>query len=609
MNNTIKRSLITTLFLSTTLIAEEKLEDITVSTATKTSQSINDVTSNINVITAQEIEERHYTTVTEALNSLPGVSFTSAGGLGQATLVKLRGMKSSRLLVLIDGIRYNDITSLNGAAFDHILVNDIERIEVVKGAQSGIWGTDASAGVINIITKEAKNGLHFGVSQEFGSFTSTKSSANISYKDDAFYLKASHTNLDTKGFSAVAPITSDLDTLEDDGYSSQSTNLQAGFQINATNKIDFTHIINDSSTQADAFDNTTFNFNPNSQYDSTSKTKLSSVNFNHVDSFNEVNVFAKKTTSSRYYPQDTFTKNFDGETKEYGLSSTIPYLSNSFLLVGADYKKFEHKNSINNSYSNKAFFLTNNNTFQTSMGKTIVTQSLRQDNYNTFDDKTTGKIGLKHNFNIEGLSASTNYGTAYNVPTLYNLYTPFIGNDNLNPESTKAFDISVAYKDFQATYFNTKIDNFIDYDTTISKYGNLSGTSKIKGYELAYNTTLGSDIASNISYTKLKTQNSQGQDLGRQADQTIKVGLDYYGVEDLHLGLNGEYVGERYDQTNKQGQQTGKYVVANFTANYEVDKYMSVYAKVDNITDKEYQTVYGYASSPRAVYVGMKLTY
>ncbi len=619
MNNTIKLSLIATLFLSTNLIAEEKLEDITVTSATKTNQKLQEVTSNTNVITAQEIEERHYTTVTEALNSLPGIDFNSNGGLGHTTNVYVRGFDSKRVLVLIDGIRYNDVSSLSGAPFEHIMISDIEQIEVIKGAQSGIWGADASAGVINIITKKAQKGLHFGASQEFGSFTTSQSQANISYKNDTFYAKATYSDLNTKGFSAVAPRGSDLNSFEDDGYRNKSTNLQAGFQINATNKIDFTHIINDARTQADAYDMATFSFNPNSQYDVESKTKLSSVNFNHIDSFNEVDIFAKKSTFSRYYPQDAFSANFDGETKEYGLTSKVPYGKDHFLVWGGEYKSFEHKNAIDKIYTNKALFVTNSNKFEGFMGgTTLLTQSLRQDNYDKFDNKTTGKIGFKHiNSNIEGLTASANYGTAYNVPTHYNLFDPYSGNENLTPEDTKGYDLTLGYKDFKVTYFNNTIKDMIDFQAKFDadgkfiggNYQNIAGDSTLKGVEVAYETTLFDDILLSLSYTNTDAKDTKGKTLARRAKENAKFALDYYGIDKLHLGVNGQYIGERFDRADKQGQQTGKYTVANFVTNYEIDKQLSLYGKVNNITDKYYQTIDGYASSPRAFYAGMKLTY
>ena len=607
MNKTIKLSLLTMLLLNTNLIAEEKLEDITVVSATKTSQKLSDVTSNVNVITAQEIEERHYTTVTEALNSIPGITFRSNGGLGTTTSVNVRGMKSNRVLVLIDGIRQNDITGLNGAPFAHLMTTDIERIEVIKGAQSGIWGADATAGVINIITKSAKKGLNFSVAQEFGSFGTSQINADFAYKTDKFYFKINHNNLDSKGFTAYAPRGTDINQYEDDAYANKTTNIKAGFTITPTNKIDISHTtIDGQGNYDDAFNN-----NPNSTITTNStKDSFSSINFNHIDSFNEVNLYAKKSTFDRTSTSSFGTSPFKGEVKEYGLNSKISYLSNSFLLVGGDYKKFEHKSGLDRNYNNKALFLTNNNKIGTSLGNTIITESIRRDNYSDFNDKTTGKIGVKQSFSaVDGLNLSSNYGTAYNIPTLYNLYGSFVGNANLTPESTKSYDVTVAYKDFSATYFNSKIDNFIDYDFTSFNYQNLAGTSNIKGYELAYNSTLTDDIALNLGYTNLTTEDSSGQALARQPKENIKFGLDYYGIDKLHLGAYGEYVGERYDKANKQGEQTGRYTIANFVANYDWDKHLSFYGKVDNITDKYYQTVDGYATSPRAVYAGMKLTY
>jgi len=607
MSTTIKLSLIATLSLSTTLYADENLEDILVSSATKTSQYLKDVTSNIHVITAGEIEERHYRTVTEAINSLPGINFRANGGLGSATSLNVRGMQSNKVLVLIDGIRQNDNTGLNGAPFEHLMATDIERIEVIKGAQSGIWGADASAGVINIITKSAKDGLSFNLSQEFGSFNTSKTTGTASYKTSDFYVKVNHQDLNSQGFTAYAPRGTDIDEYEKDAYRNKTTNLKAGVMITPTNKIDITHTIIDANGNYDD----AFNQNPNSTITTNeTKDKFSSITFNHVDSFNEFNLYAKKSTFNRASTSSFGTTRFQGGVKEYGLSSNIPYLSDSFLLVGGDYKQFEHLSGLNKNYNNQAIFITNHNKVQTSLGKTIITESLRYDKYNDFNNKTTGKIGIKQEFNaLSGLDLSANYGTAYNIPTLYNLYGDFVGNAKLTPESTKSYDVSLGYKDVSATYFNSTIDDYIDYDFTTFNFQNLVGTSKVKGYELAYNTTLFDVLALNLGYTNLETKNNQGQALARQPKESVKFGLDYYGIDKVHLGLNGEYIGERFDQVNQVGAQTGKYTVANFVANYNYDKQMSFYAKIENLTDKYYQTVEGYATSPRAFYTGMKLSY
>ena len=174
MSKNIPLSLLLVALLSSANASQSvELDTITVTSATKAKQSIKDVTSNVNVITSEEIEERHYTTVSEALSTVSGINFTSNGGLGQATSVFVRGFDSKRVLVLIDGVRYNDVTGF-GAPFADLMIQDIQQIEVVKGAQSGVWGADATAGVINIITKSAKQGLHGFFNTEYGSYDTMK---------------------------------------------------------------------------------------------------------------------------------------------------------------------------------------------------------------------------------------------------------------------------------------------------------------------------------------------------------------------------------------------------------------------------------------------------
>ena len=298
-------------------------------------------------------------------------------------------------------------------------------------------------------------------------------------------------------------------------------------------------------------------------------------------------MYAKRSVFSRFYPEDS-----------------------DFLIVGGDYKSYEHKNDMNKKYNNKAFYITNNNTFDgMTGGKTILTESVRSDVYNKFDNKMTGKLGLKHFHDaIDGLTTSANVGTAYNVPTLYNLYSAY-GNTDLKAENTKSYDVTIGYYDVKITYFSSVITDMIDYDFTTSSYNNLSGESKLRGYEVEYDTQLSSELLVNANYTKLDPKNSDGEVLKRRVSDTFKLSLDYYASDDLHLGVNGEYIGARYSSDDKEGQQTGKYTVANFVANYEISRELKTYFKVDNITNKYYQVVDGYASSPRSAYVGFKANF
>jgi len=606
-------SLITaTLLLTTHTFAEVRLQDITVVSATKTTQNLKGVTSNIDVITSQNIEERGFTTVTEALDSLAGISFTQNGGLGQSTSVYVRGMDSKRTLVLIDGIRYNDVTSLNGAPFENLMIDNISQIEVIKGAQSGIWGADASAAVINIITKEANIGTHGSVHAEKGSFNTNKYGVTISKKMEDFYVKMAHNIVKTDGFSALKPADKTLDTFEDDGYKNTTTVFNVGYAINEMNKIDISHTIIDATGDYDTFGN------PNGIATHTTNDTFSSLNFNHIDSFNELNVYAKRSTFDRTYTAPDFTGTvkttpYKGKVEEFGLNSKIPYANTDFLVVGAEYKKFKQADSIQKDFENKGFFITNSNTFKGFLGgETIISESVRHDTYSTFENKTTFKIGLKHTHDaIEGFSTSLNYGTAYNVPSLYQLYSPY-GLDTLNPETTTSFDVTLAYKDLKISYFDTKIEDIIDFDSATFKYANITGTSKISGLEASYTQEIFADFLLSVNYTRLlKAQDQKGNDLKRRVADHVKLSIDYYGIKDLHLGVNAQYVGSRTDikfnpDFSTSDVETGKYTVLNFTASYTVNEEIEVYGKIENLTDEEYQNVYGYATSPRAFYAGIR---
>ncbi len=602
MSKKIQLSLLSVALLSQ-LHAEQTvtLDTITVSSATKTEQSLQDVTSNIDVITAQEIEEKHYTTVTEAINSVAGINFTSNGGLGTSTSVFVRGFDSKRVLVLIDGVRYNDVTGLSGAPFEHLMIGDVQQIEIIKGAQSGVWGADATAGVINIITKTAKKGLHASANLEYGSFATKKYGASVSYKTDKYYMQVSSKKVDTNGFTAQLPLGDTINQHESDGYRNTTTNVKLGVKLNDTNKIDISHTIVNAYNEYDGF------AAPDSYRISRTNDTFSKINFHHVDSFNKLNLYAQVSKFDREYPQE-FTKQYIGEVREYGINSKIDYASKDFILVGGDYKSFEHTSDLNKQYNNKALFVTNSNDLSCPLGGSmILTESLRTDRYDKFDNKTTGKVGLKRVINKD-LSLSANYGTAYNVPTLYNLYSAF-GNPNITPESTKSFDISMAYKQLKVTYFTASTKDLIDFDLVTFKYNNLIGTTKFKGLEAEYTLDITDDLIASVNYTRLNAKNNKGEVLKRRPRDTVKLSVDYYVTDDLHFGLNGEYIGERYDKDNKQGAQTGRYTLVNLVSNYDVNKNLSIYAKIDNLFDKYYQVVDGYATAPLSMYAGMNLKF
>jgi len=596
MKKTIKLSIATTLLLATCSYAQTNdLGTLTVSSATKSTQSIQDVTADLDVITSQELEEKHITTITEALNLVSGISFTSNGGLGKSSSVRVRGFDSNRVLVLVDGVRYNDITSTGGASFENIMIENVQQIEVIKGAQSGIWGADASAGVINIITKTPKEGLNGSIQTEIGSFNTKKLFLNGAYKSDKIYVGVSHSRIETDGFTAYAANGDDIDNYEDDGYENDTSKIKFGYSFDDNNKIDASYQVVDSENEYDSY-------NSDTDYESTSNTKTASVQYENITNDITTNIHINRSDFLREYPDSS--SRYEGMVDEVGIKSNINYLDDSsFVIVGADYKKFDQEDIVNKDYTNKALFITNSNTFN---DDTIVTQSLRMDQYSSFDNKLTGKVGVRHNY-TQDTYVLANAGTAYNVPTLGQMYGAFGPNPDLNSETTTSYDIGFGYKDLKMTYFYNTIEDMISWSG--SGYENIEGKSKINGIELSYKKDITEDILFNVAYTRLlQAEDTDGEDLKRRAEQTVKFGMDYYGIDKLHIGLNGEYVGERFNNTSKT-QQTGKYTVINLVTNYDISSSVKIYAKIDNVTDKYYQTVTNYATSPRAYYAGLKYSF
>ena len=612
-----KLSLLLTLALSTSAFATDaQLQDIIVTTPTKSPTSLQFVTDNVDVITADEIEEKGFEVLSDVLRTRPGIQVNRNGGLGKSTSVYLRGMAPERTLVLVDGIRYNDPTSTSGAQFQNLLLDNVERIEIVKGPQSGVWGADASAGVINIITKKAqKEGLSATFGVEYGSYNTQKFFLNSGYKQKNFDMSFNVDALTTDGFSAKVPEGADVDDFEDDGYSNNTYDLRAGYNITSSDRVEAFFSYIDADNDYDGYISDPVAAANDSITANSSEEKFYGVSYRHTIDKDSFKLYANRSDFSRVYKSipdqfdPTGISHFDGSVDEAGFVADVNYDTYAgALTAGLDYKKFTHENDIDKDFANQGIFLSNSNTFDAlSSGKTIFSQSVRYDKYDAFDNRFTYKLGLKHiHENIKGLWTAVNYATGYNVPTLYHLYSSY-GNKDLKPEKTKGFDITANYKGFGVTYFQNTVDDMIDWGGR--NYQNISGESTFKGVEVAYDGMIeGIDLAYGLNYTYLKTEDKDGKELPRRAKDTANLSLDYYGIANTHLGALVEYVGTRkkgaYD--SNPDKDYSSYTLVNLNADYQLNNNLKLYARVDNALDKEYQEITGYATAQRSFYAGFR---
>jgi len=612
-------SLITaTLMITTNAQANTKLEDITITTTNKLPTSIEKTTANITVITSSDIKEKGYRTVAQAISSVAGISVSHAGGLGQPTSFFVRGADSGKVLVLLDGMRLNDPSTTDGRALlDALTTSNIEQIEIVKGGSSSTWGSNASAGVINIITKEAKNGVHGSLGLSYGSYNTKGAETALSYKDEKLTAQVLASYLDTDGFSSLAPRDA-----EEDGYSNKNLNLKLGYAFNENNKLHLSYNSIDTKTEFDD----TFSLTQADDNYSHATSDQSNIALDYL--FTLENYSASFHASKGEYDRDYYTTGFFGDghnvykatLKEYALINGYDY-TNGKAVVGLEYKDIDGFNQYNafpesqSDYTNKAVYLSN---IYDINENTLIETNLRYDEYDAFDNKTTYKIGVKHQHQfLQGFNSSANYYTSYDAPSSYQLANTSFGS-LLKPSYTEGFDISAGYKKLlQVTYFNNKVEDSIDYIsdpvTYIGGYTNIDGTSKFSGLEVEGEYILTSyNLILSANYTHLLDfEKEDGSDLPRRAKDTINATLSYYTASDMHFGIDAQYIGDRLDTDGgfpvASDVPTGNYTLwnLNFSTKIINDIDLSIHAK--NIFDKDYQSVFNYATAGRSAYA--KVTY
>ena len=578
-----------------------KAQKAEVYSASKSPVRTANVTDNVSIITSEELSQKGISTVIEALNTISGISTTSQGGKGTLSSVFVQGMANKYTLLLVDGIRYNDPSNSSGADFSNLLVGDIERIEVIKGAQSGVWGADAAAGVINIITKSASKGTHGSVGVEVGSYGHKSLNTSLSHKTDTFDAILSVQRVVEDGFSAQAPWGKDIDNYEDDSYQNTTINLKTGYWINNSNRIEAGyHDINVLSNY-DGF------LAPNSTQRSDIKQRSGYLTYKHFIANHTIETTLSKSTfqrkeldASSFYE----VENYEAEVPSVEMKDTWKYYDNATLVFGGVYEKrdldieyvAQPKEELNEN--SKALYMNNTNKF----GNVILTEAFRYDAYSDFDNKMTGKVGAKYLFN-NSFNIYTNYGTAYKIPNIWEL---MYSNGDLKPENIQSFNVGLQYAGLTINLFKNKIEDMIGWDSTTWSNKNIDGTSVLKGIEISYEQQLFQTLLAGANHTYVNAKAEDGDRLANRPRYQTTIYATYMPTKQVTWSINGTHVGSRKDFSSNE---TGNYFVANTKLTYYISKDVDAYVKVNNLFNRYYQTVYGYASPERSYYAGVQVKF
>ncbi len=606
--------------------------DEVVVTANKTEQKQSTTGKVITVITKAQIEKSTGKTVAQLLNEQAGITINGAlSNAGSVQTVFMRGGGSGRTLILMDGIPVNDPSQINND-FDlnFFSINDVERIEICKGAQSTLYGSDAIAGVINIITTKENitKPANIKATVTAGSFGTLKTNLQFYGKTDKFTYTARYARLQSNGFSAAYDSTGSKN-YDRDAYLGNV--LNAALQYHANKKLVLKAFSQYSEYKAGidagAFTDKAF-------YDINNKNHTSGAGFVFKNQSLSFTGNYQYTKQHRSYDDNAsigapiFSMNDYDAVSQFAELYTSVKLGNGFtLLSGVDYRY----GSMNNQYSSVSSFGPYNSKFNdTSMNQQSVYTSLhfnntkfsveaggRLTNHSRYGTHYTYTFNPSYTFN-EHYRIFGSIATGFKAPSLYQLYSSS-GNIDLKAEVSTNYEAGLqhTYKKFsdRIVFFYRQTDNGIDYNSNTFKYFNYVNQTT-RGIEYEVNFQPAEHLTLNANYTFITAQETTQSRINfkdttynyslRRPTHSINISTGYQFTKGLYASISGKYVSNRYDvgAYKKADILLDSYFLLGAYAEYKFRNCLKVFADIQNITNKKFFEVRGYNAIPSMFNIG-----
>ncbi len=588
----------------------------------------------LTVITAAEIAAAQATYLSDVLRKVPGFAVNQSGGPGTQTQVRVRGSEANHVLVLIDGVRVNDPSAGDEFLFNYALLDDVERIEVIRGPQSAIWGTDAVGAVINIITKTSNNN-NFNFDSELGSFNTKRLAVNGGVNQGQWRLDAGVNYLDSSGsnISRQGP--------EEDGFENLVGHVKVGVDVteavglglslrhsDALNEFDGTDfVVTGLPTDADLWTERTQNsgqlqadFNHNEQWQSSL-----SYQWTDVDADNFTHGLGVTSSTAAETDEYKFNSTFWlGERNQHRVSFVADHRAVDFVQRGQaspfgdpNQQQSYHSTGLAGEYQQQV-----NDRFNWSL-------SARNDTFNKFEDVSNYKLAASYQFDHD-LRLRGSFGTGSKAPSFIERFgffpANFMGNPELEPEESDAFEIGLIksweQNTLEVVYFSQDLTNEINgfvFDAASGLFtaANQAGDSERQGLELNYSGQIRPDLGFNFNYTYTDAT-EPGSD-GRDAEEVRRP-------ENMaHLSVDYRFAGDRaqlYAQVNYQSDQLDvffdpvtfvssnvkldAYTTFDLTFNWQLSEDYQVYLKGQNLFDEDYEEVLGYARPGASYSIGLR---
>ena len=592
--------------------AAETENETVVVTATRQAQRTSELLADVSVISSEEIEAAGQTSLPQLLAQQPGIEYSASGGPGSSMGLFIRGTNSEHTLVLIDGIRVNSAT-LGTTSLSRIPLSQIERIEILRGPASALYGSEAIGGVVQIFTKQGSGPSGVNLEAAYGTNNTTKLSAGFGGVHDGLRYSLQASFDDTHGFSNVKNTASSAYNSDKDGFRNSSVSGNIAYRFNIDHEIGLNTFVSDGRNQYDG------GYNPAS----------AAKNYRNDITVSSYSVYSRNRILPAWQSTLRAGRGIDDAS----------YLSNGiqFSSVRTDQDQFSWQNDIDlplgkallaaewlgqKLVASQSYDKTERTIKSLLAGWSASAQShrwqvnLRHDDISQTGAKNTGSLGYGYQIN-DVLRANASYGTAYKAPSMNDLYypnTPFVGrgNPDLKPEFARNREVSLHYEtarhNASLTYFDNRIEDLIQWsETPAGSYFYVPenvASARITGWTLAYTGHFGP--LSLRAGLDLQNPRDTATDnlLARRARKHARLAADYT-VGSWVLGSELVSSGERYSDAENT-QRMGGYTLANLSASYRIDRDLSLFGRINNLFDKKYELVNDYGVPGFNVLAGIR---
>ena len=594
--------------------ATDTLDEIVV-TATRTAQPLKQSLSSATVITRQDIQASQAADVTTILRNVAGVEVDQGGGMGKTASLFIRGANAAHTLILLDGVRISSATS-GATSIQDLMLDQIERIEIVRGNVSSLYGSEAIGGVIQIFTKRGHDAPAFNVSGGLGNQGTQRISAGFGGAVESMDFNIQLSRFKTDGVSAINHPDANPDK---DGYNNTSLSANMRYMFNGGNSLSATTFNSRGDNQYDNI----FNLNKsdiNTNKDSVSKFSLASDNrlgefwqsrLQLAQGVDDTQTFlngqldlaggaAFKTTNQQITWQNTLQLdthdvfNLGAENLTQQVASDVAFLTK--------------KRKVNSLFAGYTGYY----------GPHQAQANLRQDRYSDFGQSNTGLLGYGYAIN-DAWRATANVSTAFKAPTLNDLFYPFTdfgwgftyaGNPSLQPEHSRNRELGLHYTDgvqrFDAAYFDNRINGLITGNNLPAFAMVNLGEARIDGGELSYAGQFGGTSVKAALTLQNPRDSNTGKALIRRARQYGSISLSQqFGA--WQIGGEWQYSDTRPDANLTTGAPVTlpSYNVVNLNAGYAIDKKLKLSLHAENLTNQNNATAYGYNPLGRTLFAGL----